>query len=304
MSTVVEFQPPLGDPLVVAFDADAEFRGLSMQGTEPVPGNPVQSRSPGQRGITILDLMVPARTVGLQFFTQYFSPEEYWAKRSRLSRAFVPQPPIDIGETIELGRLRISRDGAPTRETDAIARSAFIPIPKGTGKIAIDVDFLCPFPYWRESDDTVVTMSGTGGGGIEFTDPIDTELPASGFEFAGNDVEQELVNEGDVSAPVVMRLYGEATDVRLLNVTTGQVIEVTGFVPATQYVEISTHFGQKKIDLVTIADGSRTSIMDRLNLEKADFWLLRPGSNKVRFEANTNVSGRAELTWRQLYGGL
>lgn len=302
MSTVVEFQPPLGDLLTVAFDQDAEFRGLAMQGTEPVPAQQVALRSPGQRGITMLDLMVPARTVSVQFFAQYSTPTEYWELRSRLSRALVPQPPIG-GAVLELGRLRISRDGAPTREADAIARSAFLPIPRGTGKIAVDVEFLCPFPYWREADDTVVTMSG-GAGGVEFTDPIDTELPGSGFEFSGNDVEQELVNMGDVAAPGVMRLYGEATDVRLLNVTTGEVIEITGFVPATQYVEVNTQFGQKRIDLVTIADGTRTSIMDRLNLEKADFWLLRPGSNLIRFEANTNVSGRAELTWRQLYGGL
>lgn len=303
MSTVVEFTPPAGNMLTVEFDADAEFRGLSMAGTEPVEAAPVASRSPGQRGITILDLMVPARTVSVQFFAQYSLPGEYWEKRSRLSRALVPQPPIGVGAALELGRLRITRDNALTRETDAIAKSVFMPIPRGVGKIGVDVEFLCPFPYWRESTDTVVTLSGTGGG-VMFEGMIDTELPAAGFQFLGNDVQQELVNEGDVTAPLVMRLYGDATDVRLLNVTTGEVIEVTGYVPAGQYIEIDTHFGQKRIDLVTIADGTRVSVMDRLNLDKADFWLIRPGANVVRFEANSNVSGRAELTWRQLYGGL
>lgn len=303
MSTVVEFTPPAGPLLSIEFDADAEFRGLAMAGTEPVEAQPLATRSPGQRGITMLDLMVPARTVSVQFFTQYFDPGEYWEKRSRLSRALVPQPPIGIGVALDLGRLRITRDDALPRETDAIVKSVFMPIPKGAGKIGVDVDFLCPFPYWRESVDTVVSLSGTGGG-VMFEGNIDTELPASGFQFLGNDVQQILVNEGDVPAPLVMRLYGEATDVRLLNVTTGEVIEVTGYVPSSQYVEIDTHFGTKRIDLVTIADGSRTSVMDRLNLDKADFWLIRPGANTVRFEANSNVSGRAELTWRQLYGGL
>jgi hypothetical protein len=55
---------------------------------------------------------------------------------------------------------------------------------------------------------------------------------------------------------------------------------------------------------VVIATGARTAVMDRINLAKPDFWALRPGLNVVTFEADVNVSGRAELYWRQRQSGF
>ena len=53
-----------------------------------------------------------------------------------------------------------------------------------------------------------------------------------------------------------------------------------------------------------IATGARVPAMDRINLAKPDFWSLRPGLNLVTFEADVNVSGRAELYWRQRQSGF
>ena len=67
---------------------------------------------------------------------------------------------------------------------------------------------------------------------------------------------------------------------------------------------MSTAFGDKRVELVVIATGARAPVMDRINLAKPDFWSLRPGLNVVTFEADVNVSGRAELYWRQRQSGF
>jgi hypothetical protein len=115
---------------------------------------------------------------------------------------------------------------------------------------------------------------------------------------------QAVANDGDVDAPVTARLYGDVTTARIRNLTTGEELEITGHIAAGEYVEVSTAFGDKRVELVVIATGVRTAVMDRINLAKPDFWSLRPGLNLVTFEADVNVSGRAELYWRQRQSGF
>ena len=126
-------------------------------------------------------------------------------------------------------------------------------------------------------------MLFTGTGGFAFA----VEFP---LEMTSNNVEVEIANLGDVDAPITARLYGDVTTARIRNLTTGEVLEITGNIAATEYVEVSTAFGDKRVEQVVIATGVRTSVMDRINLAKPDFWALRPGLNVVTFEADVNVS--------------
>lgn len=303
MTTRFEYFAPLpiGGSILFEFANGAEYQGLSVAGTGPLKTRPVVIKSPGQTGETQVDVEIPARTISLVARSAYQSAADFWPKRRNLSRLLTVQPVLT---QLTLGQLRIYRDDFPTLEIDCYPQDPHIPIPKGWGRVPIDVDFYCPSPYFKDLEDSTLNLTSEAGG-IELLESPGFSLPESpGFEFEGNDVEQEVVNEGDVPTPIVARMYGEITTGRLENVTTGEVIEVTGDVPDTHYVEIGTAFGNKYIELVEIATGERTAIMDRLNLEMDDFWFLLPGANTVRFEADDNVSGRALLSWRQLYGGL
>lgn len=279
------------------------YRILEADGLGPVAVSPQAIRSPGQRGVTAVDLAVPARVITLQFFSEYRTATEYWEKRRVLSRALVFEPP-QPDSVMALGTLRLRRDGLPDREVLCLAQNAHIPYPKGlVGVIRVDVDFYCPSPYFQDAQDSTITLAAAVAG-MEFANAGFQVDNVSGFVAAGNDVQQEVINNGDVSAPIVGRMYGDITTGRLRNITTGETIEVTGNTAAGYYIEVNTGFGTKKVELVNDTTGVRSSAMSRLNLALAKFWSLRPGSNIIRFEADANVSGRALLSWRQLYGGV
>lgn len=159
-----------------------------------------------------------------------------------------------------------------------------------------DIEWEAPYPFWQDVADSSAQFQASGAG-LQFPLYFPVVIPE-------NNVEQGIINLGDVDAPIIARLYGDMTIVRLINETTGEVLEITGNIPATQYVEVATGFGEKKVELVTIATGARVSILDRVNLAKADFWSLRAGDNVVRFEADTNVSGYMQLYWRPRYTGV
>jgi hypothetical protein len=268
---------------------------MRLEGTEPVAVEAVTIKSPNQPGATAVDVVVPPRVVALGGLLAAATPGAAWDLRAGLLRSLAQQP-TRLGEAYALGRLRVTLDGRQPLELRALPRSASVERPAGTKAIApFDVEWLAPEPYWRAVADTQVLF--TGAGGFEFA----LEYP---LEMTSNNVEVEIANDGDVDAPITARLYGDVTTARLRNLTTGEDLEITGHIASTEYIEVSTAFGDKRVELVVIASGARTAVMDRINLAKPDFWSLRPGLNVVTFEADVNVSGRAELYWRQRQSGF
>lgn len=296
--TAVEYTPPLGEAVEFLTGRDVPYRLLGLDGIGPVAVGAISRKSPGQVGVTAIDVLVPPRVIVLQSLIQAASLTDLWPVRAALSRALVVEPALaSATDPYALGRLRIrDRVGSPDLEVGCIPQSVAMPMPAGNVGIAVaDVEFFAPQPWWESLYESQLVFSSTEGG-LEW--PVEWPL-----EFETNNVEQEAVNEGDVTAPVTMRLYGELTTPRMTNVTTGEAIEVTGPVAAGEYLEIITAFAGKRVELVA-ADGTRTNAMDRLNLDVADFWRLRPGSNTVRFEATVNTSGVALLLWRSRYSGI
>jgi hypothetical protein len=296
MATLVEWFPADGSALVrFTTGAVAPLRVMRLEGTEPVAVESVAVKSPNQPGATVVDVIVPSRVVTLGGLLQAASPAAAWDLRAALLRSLVQQP-TRLGEAYGLGRLRVTLDGRQPLELQALPRSSHVERPIGTKAIApFDLEWLAPEPYWRAIADTQVLFTGTGGFGFAVEFPL---------EMTSNNVEVEIANLGDVDAPIVARLYGDVTTARIRNLTTGEELEITGNIGATEYVEVSTAFGDKRVEQVEIATGARTSVMDRINLAKPDFWALRPGLNVVTFEADINVSGRAELYWRQRQSGF
>jgi len=88
------------------------------------------------------------------------------------------------------------------------------------------------------------------------------------------------------------------------NLTTGEVIEITGLVPQGSYVEIDTRFARKNVELVDAA-GARSRIMGRLSLARSDFWWIEEDRNAIRFEADvTGPGAAATVHWRKEYSGI
>jgi hypothetical protein len=296
VATLVEWFPADGsDPVRFTTGPAAPLRLVRLEGTEPVAVEPVTIKSPNQPGATAVDVVVPPRVVALGGLLQAATPAAAWDLRAALLRSLVQQP-TRLGEAYGLGRLRVTLDGRQPLELRALPRSSSVERPTGTKAIApFDIEWLAPEPYWRAVADTQVLFTGAGGFAFALSFPL---------VMTSNNVEVEIANLGDVDAPIVARLYGDVTTARLRNLTTGEELEITGHIAATEYVEVGTAFGDKRVEQVVIATGVRTSVMDRINLAKPDFWALRPGLNVVTFEADVNVSGRAELYWRQRQSGF
>lgn len=286
----LEWYPPAGTAVVTFVGGRAALvRLLRAAGLEAPPLEAVTTKGPGQPGETALDVLVSPRVVTCQAILQGADP---WAQRDELGAAFAVEP-LRSGQELRLGRLRAIREAPlPPVEVEALVRSSAF---TRSGVIhALDVEFYAPSPWWRAPEDTLLRFEEDGG----FT--FETTLPLAMPTF---NIEQTVVNPGNVSAPVLMRLYGEVTNPRVLNDTTGEVLELTGAVAAGEYLEVDTRFGGKRVELV-LADGTRSNALDRVNLASADFMQLLPGANILRFEADVNVSGRADLYYRPRWAGI
>jgi hypothetical protein len=297
--TALVWTPPSGEAIEFRSGRAAPYRLISLDGIGPMSVGPIVRKSPGQIGETAVDVMVPSRVVVVQTLLQAIDRHELWNVRAALSRALVSEPAYgsDV-TTYPLGRLRMTeRVDQPDLELLCIPRSSSLPAPRASvGLVSADIEFFAPQPWWQSLYDEQLNF-GSGAAGLEF--PIEFDI-----EFLSNNVEQEAVNEGDVRAPVTWRVYGEVTTPKLTNVTTGEAIEVTGDVESDEYLEITTEFGGKRVEIVNTTTGARTNAMNRLNLSIADFWQLLPGANVVRFEAAVNTSGHALLLWRSRYSGI
>ena len=296
MATLVEWFPADGSaPVRLTTGPAAPLRLMRLEGTEPVAVDAVTIKSPNQPGATAVDVVVPPRVVTAGGLLAAATPAAAWALRAALLRSLAQQP-TRLGETYALGRLRVTLDGRQPLELAALPRATSVERPAGTKAVApFDIEWLAPDPFWRATADTQVLFTGAGGFGFALSFPL---------AMTSNNVEVEIANDGDVDAPITARLYGDVTTARIRNLTTDEVLEVTGHIAAGEYVEVSTAFGDKRVELVVVATGAHTAVMDRINLAKPDFWSLRPGLNLVTFEADVNVSGRAELYWRQRQSGF
>lgn len=292
----IEWYPAGGGPKLVIGPA-WPYKLRDVQGIETTLSQPLSRKNPSQHGVTAVDVDIPARIVSVQLQVAAETEAELWEARRALSRALTAIP-ARPGADVETGILRLLRGGGlDPLEVEALPRNSPVGTKhKGLPLYEADLEFEAAYPFWRETSDASLTFAQADGG-FEW----DLEFP---LEMIANNVEQEVDNTGDIDAPILVRLYGECTTARFINATTGETLEITGAIAADEYVEVNTAYGQKSVTLVDTGTGDRTNAMDRLNLDLADFWSLRPGINVVRFEADTNVSGSASLLWRQRYSGV
>lgn len=293
----LEYTSPRGDKVV--FDPNAidgpyllmpTPRGMASNSSDVKGRKSVQ-----QTGETATDLEVSSKSVSAEVIVLGNTPEEYWQRRKDLTRALAMEPMTTLQEKPAPGTLRLMRPGLPDLEMQVFPEDS----PQEAGRpdrmsAGMDMEFRAMRPFWRDIGLSQAVMEQDGAG---FTMP--NEFP---MEMAANDVQQTISNEGDLSTPITVKMFGEFTNGRLINLTTGDYLEYLGTVAQGEHVEVTTEFGEKTATLVA-GDGSRTNAMGSMNLTDSVFWMLAPGDQEVLFEADTNISAYATMTYRQRYGG-
>lgn len=293
MTEYITWIPP-GNGESITFGLEAPYILLQRDGSLPTQGTPRLSQAPGQHGSTLIDTEVSSRVQALSIIIQGTNKQDLWAQRARLVRALVSLP-IRPGESPELGTLRMYRPGFSLVELPAVPRMSPVEGNRYSDWMYADIEFECPYPFWRDLEDSNAELVGGFAG---FIFPL--EHP---FEIVSGQSEVDIQNAGDVSVPVMIRIYGELTTPRIINLTTGEGIKISGTIGESQFLEIRTGFGDKAVELVR-NDGSRVNWMGNIDLDNSDFWHLAVGNNRVQLDPDSNVSGTARIFWRQRYAGI
>jgi len=230
--------------------------------------------------------------------------------------AAVPQDMAGIYAARRVITLALNpKDGAGTLDltTDTGTwRITALPIssPAFAPKEALDpyqrfqIVFHCPDPHWTDVSDTTETLSEPGEG---------FAIPAAGFAIpvAGFVVETmntingksiTVTNLGDVACPVLVRFYGQTTNPKILNATTGEYIRIVKTIALDDYVEVDTEFGAKTVKISE--SGSVTNASMYLDL-LSRFFTLEPGPNQLTFtDEGSDTGSSASVTFKNRYIGV
>lgn len=126
---------------------------------------------------------------------------------------------------------------------------------------------------------------------------LQSAMDASFPELAG-----VIFNAGNADAFPVIQLQGEIQGPIIMNVTTGEVLDFTGYdVPALNYNYINTAYGQK-----TVTNGDGTNLIDKLtSVSDLATFHLQPGPNYITVQsASTLTRSDVLFTYHKSYLSL
>lgn len=149
-------------------------------------------------------------------------------------------------------------------------------------------------PFWYE-DKTITQTFQQAVPLFEFPFEMSDAAPV---EF-GTLIPTKLVeNEGQVEAPVMIKIIGSCINPIIENVTTGEMIRFkTLTMDSDDVLEIDTTFGQKKVILNEVEN-----VFNRLDFSST-FFNLKIGENEIDFRDDTLITPDAVIyfTYRNLY---
>ena len=162
-----------------------------------------------------------------------------------------------------------------------------------------EASFFCPSPFFLD-------VLETTGEFLEVTPRLHFPLRIHepGFLFsslAGGQISVE--NVGDAPAPLRMVIFGPCLNPSVTNQTTGESFRLLYDLRATQSVEITTHFGNKRITLFNSGENTGENIMHRLDTDTpVSFFSLQPGQNLLKFGADIGEDiGRMNIYFSPRY---
>jgi phage-related protein len=269
------------------FGKDASL--VSVVGLGDVAANIQTQKSPFQDGNTIIDNLLEERILTMEFILKGINYQEILNKRQLLARVTNPK--------LGVGTLRY-QSGSFVREIKAIAETLPIftegndqrnkKMQKGM------INFLCPNPFWLEQYESSEQLSSwIGKVKFPFKFPI---------RFGEKANRTTINNNGDVETPVIIDFYGPAINPTITNETTGQRIRIKRTLSATDKLEVSTEFGNKYVEIVSV-DGTRTNAFHWIDIsaEPVLFQLVL-GENVISFSSDDSASaGSVNIRYKKRY---
>ena len=166
----------------------------------------------------------------------------------------------------------------------------FSPDPGQVVASKFNIQFEASYPFLVSTADTTTNLSlGTGGGGTVPPTTMPMELLGNSGGLA------YLTNQGNAPAYPVIRITGNVTNPAITNSTTGKSIRINAVLASGEYVDID--FKRK-----TITDNTGAN---RYSYKSGDWFYLLPGSNTIRFTADSYSSeANAQIVFQDTYLGI
>lgn len=159
------------------------------------------------------------------------------------------------------------------------------------------INLRCSNPYWREiytkSEEIAVWM-----GGIKF--PL--ELPTI-FAYK-SETRKNIINKGDIKAPVEIEIIGPATNPKISNRNTEEFIKVNKTLDVTDRLYITTNFGKKRA-FIKDNEGNEANVLNWIDLSSSMSFGLDVGDNVVELSTDDEfMKARIFIKYRNLYIGI
>lgn len=282
MQSIV-FINSLGESVEINYSHKGPYYLQDFKGVGEIQARTQTESAPGQHGAYITADTMNTRQVLFKVIVLGEDMSEIYERRRYLSRVFNPV----LGE----GVLQYQNDyyledqnGQRTKKLSCVPVSA-PEFPTGkdnqTGRYHVAIIELNAVsnPFFEDLFPTNVTLE-------QVTPLFEFELEIDDLFEVGSLAKGEIIieNDGDVSTPLMVTVYGPVTDPRLTLEETGQFIELETPLTANEKMIITTAFGNKRAtvyrDNGTIEDGTGYLSLD------SDFFDLQLGKNTLLFTAS------------------
>lgn len=267
---------------------DGPFILTKIEGTGAVNVDIQTSKSPYQDGVSYHGNTLEPRLLSIEVMLLAETMEEMINHRRTISRVFNPK--LSEGTLIyEIGNIR--------REIKAISELA--PVFPESEDIRTFKEYMqpgliqlyCPSPFWLddfEASEEIITWIG----GMTF--PL--RLPTA-FSMAGEKA-INIINNGDVGAPVTIKITGTATNPKITNNTIGEYIKINRTLTIDDTLVITTAFGDKRVEL------NGDNVFHYIDMGST-FFNLEIGDNLIELQTDeVSDTANIELSYRNRYIGI
>ena len=280
----------------VTFGPDPPYILEGVRGLGAAPVEQVRSSGIYQQGATLQRLQRDQRPIDIKFHVDGRPAlAGMYAYREQLMRILSPQHALNE-ETLETATLRYRNDHGEWW-LHAIPEGPNFERRLQQFMTSCPLTFVCPSPFFRTTGISTLTLSlGEGAFQLPFQFPITLGI----LQFHGS-----AVNAGHVNTPPLIMINGSGELPKLVNHTTGAVIELTRPVAFGERLRIDTDPDRTSVTLIG-QDGTETSAYGYLDIRSdvSEFFLV-PGTNDIEYQpSEANAASRVTLTWSGLLEGV
>lgn len=265
---------------------DGPFILTKIEGTGAVNVDIQSQKSPYQDGVSYLGNTLDPRTISIEVMLLAETIEEMMIYRRKILNIFNPK----LGE----GRL-IYEIGGIKREIKAISELAPVFADAEDFQDTMQpglIQLFAPNPFWLDEFDISEEII-TWIGGMKFPLKLPTQFSMAGPKIIN------VINKGDVEAPIKLEIYGPATRPKITLRETGEFLRIKEVLTADDVVTITTEFGNKRVEL------NGKNAFNILDFPESKFFSLQVGDNVIELTTeDVNNNANVKISYRNRYIGV